>query len=105
MLKWEMAEAVGYEPITTFWTDFCIAEVFGVQSIIETYERAFAEWKDDYKYLTELVMVLNHKIWQWYELGDKERAGIYDQLWREADSYAIGNLTGEEAAYFYQTTN
>lgn len=49
----------GYETFTTFFEDFTIAEYFGVNAIKDTYNRAFNEWKNDYKYLTELVMVLN----------------------------------------------
>ena len=54
----------GYETFTTFWQDFSIADRFGVAAIKDTFTRAFNEWKHDYKYLTELVMVLNWKIWQ-----------------------------------------
>ena len=99
-----MAEIIGYEPITTFWTDFSIADVFGLNSIQETYDRAFGEWKDHYEYLTELSMVLNHKIWEWDAFND-DRAGLYDKLWRETDEYARTHLTGDELAYYYQVTD
>ncbi len=52
---------------TTFWQDFTIADKFGKDAVLDTYRRAFEEWKGDYRYLTELVMVLNHKIWEHYE--------------------------------------
>lgn len=99
-----MAEMIGYTPITTFWTDFSIADVFGVGGIQDTYDRAFENWKDDYKYLTELVMVLNHKIWEWYEL-DEGRAELYDKLWRKTADYAGKNLKGEELRYYYEVTD
>lgn len=54
----------GYQPKTTFWMDFSIADKFGIAAIKDTYDRAFKEWKTNHVYLTELVMVLNHKIWQ-----------------------------------------
>ena len=57
----------GYELQTTFWNDFSIADRFGLSAIQDTFSRAFEEWKENYKYLTELVLVLNHKIWQHYE--------------------------------------
>ena len=94
-----------YECQTTFWQDFSIAEIFGVSAIKDTYKRAFREWKGNHIYLTELVMVLNHKIWQHYENGNEEIARVYDELWREADAYACDNLKGEELSYFYQTTD
>ena len=52
----------GYELQTTFWNDFSIADRFGLSAIQDTFNRAFKEWKENYKYLTELVLVLNHKI-------------------------------------------
>lgn len=93
-----------YECITTFWEDFSIADQFGVTAIKDTYNRAFNEWKTDYKYLTELVMVLNHKIWQWYERNEAY-AKVYNELWEQADLYACENLQGEEASYFYRVTD
>lgn len=57
----------GYELQTTFWEDFTIADRFGLSAIQDTFNRAFEEWKEHYKYLTELILVLNHKIWQYHE--------------------------------------
>ena len=94
----------GYKQITTFFEDFSIADNFGVKAIKDTYNRAFKAWKTNYKYLTELVMVLNWKIWQWHKKND-EYAKVYNDLWKEADEYACDNLKGEELAYFYQTTD
>ena len=94
----------GYETITSFWSDFTIADRFGVSAIKDTYKRAFNEWKDNYKYLTELVMVLNWKIWQFYEKNN-QYAEVYNKLWEEADEYACNNLKGDEAAYFFWTTD
>lgn len=84
---------------TTFWTDFTIADAFGTEAIKDTYRRAFGEWKDNYKYLTELVIVLNHKIWQWYET-DEAKAKLYNELWIKTDDYALDNLKGDELNYF-----
>ena len=94
----------GYKQITTFWMDFSIAENFGADAIQETYDTAFDEWKSDYKYLTELVMILNWKIWQYNE-SNEQYAKLYDKLWKQADEYACNNLKGEELDYFYQTTD
>ena len=55
--KWNIEELNGYRPFTTFWMDFDIADKFGVSAIKDTYRRAFAEWRSDYRYLTELVMI------------------------------------------------
>ncbi|MGF0098543.1 hypothetical protein ACQRD6_09410 [Prevotella sp. SGI.027] len=95
---------IGYEPKTTFWMDFSIADRFGANAIKDTYNRAFKEWKTNYIYLTELVIVLNHKIWQWYKIN-KTIASVYDTLWKEADLYAQENLHVEELNYFYNATD
>lgn len=101
--KSQMAE-LGYEVFTTFWDDFSIADRFGVDAIKDTYKRAFEEWKWDYKYLTELVMVLNRKIWYWYK-KDRKMANLYNDLWIECDSYAYTNLEGKELNYYIKTTD
>ena len=94
----------GYETITSFWSDFTIADRFGVSAIKDTYTRVLHQWKDNYKYLTELVMVLNWKIWQNNEKNN-QYAEVYNKLWEEADAYACNNLKGDEAAYFFWTTD
>ena len=101
---WNVESELGYKPITTFWNDFSIADAFGNSAVADTFKRAFNEWKGDYKYLTELVMVLNHKIWQWYKKNNA-LAQLYNQVWKIADSYAVNNLKGEELEYFYRTTD
>lgn len=93
-----------YEFKTTFWMDFSIADRYGIPAIKDTYSRAFEEWKDNYIYLTELVMVLNWKIWQWYGKIE-EFAEVYNELWEMADMYAMENLHGEEMNYFITTTD
>lgn len=87
---------------TTFWMDFSIADMFGVEAVKDTYKRAFEEWKDDYLYLTDLVAVLNHKIWQHYNAGNDRMARLYDKLWREAQSYGYDHLKGDELVYFWR---
>ena len=94
----------GYELQTTFWNDFSIADKFGLSAIQDTFNRAFEEWKEDYKYLTELILVLNHKIWQYYKTRP-EFAALYNSLWEQADQYAVENLKDEELGYFYDVTD
>lgn len=94
----------GYETFTTFWQDFAIAELFGVDAIRDTFQRAFEEWKHDYKYLTELVMVLNHKCWQFYQNVDAY-SNLYAELYYQASGYALENLKDEELTYYWRTTD
>lgn len=107
--RWDIEEETGYKPITTFWMDFSIADNYGLQAIQGTFNRAFDAWKGDYKYLTELVLVLNHKIFHHYvEKGTEEQnevASLYNELWRKTNDYALDNLQGEQATYFYHLTD
>lgn len=97
-------EQFGYKAQTTFWTDFSIAEPFGCNAIRDTYKRAMEYWRDNHIYLTELVMVLNHKIWQWYGKNDAY-AETYNELWECCNAYAQENLKGEKLEYFYEATD
>jgi hypothetical protein len=89
---------------TTFWDDFSIADRFGANAIKDTFKRAFNEWKGNHIYLTELVIVLNHKIWQHYQKNDAY-AELYNDLWEKADEYACTHLKGDELAHFYNITD
>lgn len=89
----------GYTIQTTFWEDFTIADRFGLSAIRDTYNRAFKEWNENYKFLTELVLVLNHKIWQHHK-SHPEVAALYNDLWKQADLYAVENLKDDELNYF-----
>lgn len=101
---WNIEELSGYHPLTTFYTDFSIADHYGVASIIDTYNRVMEAWKSDYKWLTELVMVLNWKIWEHYKTN-REYAKVYDELWKKADEYALDNLKDDELSYFFEITD
>lgn len=99
-----MTTPMGYEMKSTFVTDFTIADMFGVNAIKDTYNRAFEEWKDNYVYLTELVIALNWKIFEWFNKND-EIAKLYDELWRKTDEYAVNNLNSEELKFFFRVTD
>ena len=101
---WPIEEMTGYKPKTTFWLDFTIADNWGADAVRDTYNRTFEEWKTDHIYLTELVMVLNWKIFQHYEKNEA-LARVYNDLWLTADEWARDNLKGEELDYYYMTTD
>mgnify|MGYP000103937740 CR=1 FL=1 len=94
----------GYELQTTFWEDFSIADRFGLSAIRDTFNRAFEEWRGNYKYLTELTLVLNHKIWQYHE-KIPEFAKLYNTLWEQAGQYAVETLKDDELSYYYEVTD
>lgn len=101
---WNIEAMTGYHPITTFYEDFSIAEPFGVSAIIDTYNRAFKEWRDDIKYLTELVMVLNWKIWEHYETH-RSLAKVYEGMWSKTTDWVFAHKTGDDLDYFLEITN
>ena len=87
---------------TTFCRDFMMAEVYGVAAIRNTFNRAFAGWKHHYKYLTELAMTLNHRLFYWHETAGEndERTKLYSELWERTDAWGYNNLKGEELSFF-----
>lgn len=101
---WNIEEETGYVPKTTFYMDFGIAEAFGMKAVKDTYEQAFREWKDDVEFITELVMVLNWKIWEHYKTNEK-LARLYNDLWMELSNWCINNLKGADLSYYYMTTD
>ena len=94
-----------YKFKTTFWNDFTIADAGGVKGIEYTYKKAFGEWKSNYIYLTELVLVLNWKLWDHYNNGNETIARLYNDLWEKTHDYALDNLKGEELSYYIRTVD
>lgn len=94
----------GYELKTTFWNDFTIADAFGVDAIKDTYNRSFNDWKHDYIYITELCMVMNWKMFQWFE-KDESKFQLYYELFTTLDEWCMDNLKDEQLDYFLATTD
>lgn len=109
MTIYEFWDEIGYKPCTTYWQDFSIADRFMYKEknpIQDTYKRALEYAKTDYKVFTELVLVLNHKIWQWYET-DNNIGLIYNDLWQKAVDLFYKTFENNEEAisYYYRTTD
>jgi len=96
-------EMNGYETFTTFYGDLTIAEAFGPDAVRETYERVVKEWFHDYKYFTEFVLCLNHKIWEHYE-SNEPLAAVYNELWQKADALTA-EWRGEAAEWYFNITD
>lgn len=96
---WFFPQEAGYEPKTTFWMDFSIAEAFGKSGISDTYRRAFKFWKSNYEYLTELCLVLNHKAWYWNNRNE-DIMQLYVKYFEQAYDYGLRHLKGDELDYF-----
>ena len=98
---WNIEELTGHKPLTTSYMDFSIAERFGRSAVFNTYSKLFEKYKDDYKLLTELAVVLNWKIWQHYK-SNESLARVYNFLLNKADYYAHKNLKEKELLYFHR---
>lgn len=96
---------LGYEYQTTFWLDFDIADRFGLNAVIDTYRKEFQLAKLNYIWLTELCLVLNWRVWGWFNNHNIELSQLYEKLFYEIDDYALNNLDGPELDYFLQTTD
>lgn len=116
VVDWNIEALTGYKPITTYYSDFGIAERFGKQEVRNTYKRAFKNWKHDIKWITEICRVLNWKIHEHYGRNN-ELARLYDELWKELDGWILdydededGNIkykhfTKDEIKYFVEVTD
>lgn len=103
-----MCKMTGYEPKSTFWDDFNIAEAYGSTAIRDTYNRIMNGWSDNYIYLTELVIVLNWNIWYWNDCRSnqaKEFEDLYCELFEKTDIYCLDHLNGKELQYFLRTVD
>jgi hypothetical protein len=92
-------------PSTTFHMDFRIAEAFGIEAVKDTFNRAFQEWRTNYLYLTEFVIVLNHRCWLHYDKGNMVLSNLYADYYYKAREYALDHLEGEEFEHFYHVTD
>lgn len=100
--KLSLEKMLDYKFESTFWEEFSIAEDYGKDAVKEHYDLVFSQWKDNIKFLTELVLVLNIKIFIWYGVDDTI-GKMYDQLWKETDGYAIDTLKGDDLHYYLST--
>lgn len=111
--NWGIEQLTGYKPQTTFWSDFAVAEAFDENAIRDTYERVKKEWKDNVVYVAELYIVLNHKIWAYYDLHNAMKEDVYDryarlynELWNDYGMFVDGlDMSDEDRRYFYDVTD
>ena len=98
-----MCERTGYEPITEYWKDFSVAELFGEDRVQKLYKRTFSKAKKNYKLFTELVMILNWKCWYWDTYMNPDLSRLYAELYYEADEYGLNHFKDDELTYFWRT--
>lgn len=101
-----LAQFTDWRPTALYWQRFSIAEKFGLDEIDSVYKDIFSEAKNDYKLLTELVMVLNHKTWEHSEyIRDSEFSKVYSGLFYDTQKYAEQNLKDDELKYYLDVTD
>lgn len=89
---------------STFWDDFTIADAFGADAIKDTFNRAFGGWKSDYRYVTELAVVMNKKCWSWYRKNDVYGL-LYHDLYYKVRDYAYSKFKGPEIEHYFKVTD
>lgn len=94
----------GYEIKTTFWSDFTIADKFGISAIRETFNNAFNSWKNNTEYITELACVMSWKSCDWYGKND-DYCVLYSDYYHKVDSWCMDNLKGEDLEYYLKWTD
>ena len=91
----------GYWPFTTFYEDFTIAEAFGASAVRETFQRAKREWSIDYKYFTELLLMIELKMHECYMNGDEDLLEAYCEIVDKGNMYRKQHFDSEASEYFY----
>ena len=100
--KLSLEKMLDYKFESTFWEEFSIAEDYGSEGVRDHWNLVFEQWKGNIKYLTELVLVLNLKLFIWFKVDD-DLGKMYEQLWMETDGYALETLKGDDLHYYLHT--
>ena len=123
--NWEanLADMSGYERKYTFYSDFSIAEfcetwMHDRGAIIDTFNNVIESWGSSIEAISEIVLVLNHKIWAFYDGVDssylkcnehnRERiAKLYDKLYHKAVDFVYEKFGEDDEAmsYYYSVTD
>ena len=107
--NWEanLADMSDYKRKYTFYADFGIAEYCEVykndkNAVEDTYKRVEESWGKSIEAITEVVMVLNHKIWSFYGHVDSSYLGCSEE-WREHFQSVYQSLYEKCVAYIEKT--
>lgn len=107
--KFELVlEDIGtYRRKTTFYSDLSIAELYGAKSVIDTFRNVMKHWLNDITYITEFVLCLNHKSWEWHSNGDEAMTAMYIDLYEKAADKVLEHYKDNKEAldYYYEITD
>jgi hypothetical protein len=129
--RWLVPGITGYKILTNYWNKFTEAEqetvnpkdVSKMAKLLKTIEGDLCTWNYTQKnllpyqklqpyqkevqryakYFTELVMVLNHKCWDHYEIGNFEVSNWYTHQYQRLTDWAYEHMDGENLSYFART--
>lgn len=93
-----------YRYRTDLWDRFTSAEKHGKFAVEIEYRSAMDRHRNRYKDLTELVLVLDRKMWAKYS-DDKAMSSLYAELFNKADEYCFEHLKGEKLKYYMEITS
>ena len=102
LIDWNIEAMTGYKPKTTFYTDFSIADSFGLEGIKDTFKRCFEMWKDNVEQVTELCLAVNWKSWEHYQKNDAY-CELYVDLYDTLYDWCANNLKDDDLTYFFET--
>lgn len=86
----------GYKMNYTWFMDFKIANAFGENSVKDTYNRAFKEWKDNAVAMKELTFCLNIMSWEFHYSGNENMMKLYANLYQECYDKCLDHFKGDE---------
>lgn len=93
------------ESTATLFDIFSEADKRGEVNVILTYHKALEYGEENYKFLAELVKVVNWKSWEHNERGNDLLCQTYVNMYYEAYNYAVTTLKGDELSYFFRVTD
>ena len=91
----------------TFCADFLVCDLCypgnekkRIAAIKDTFSRCMDGWQDNYKYMIELEVVLNHLLWHYYDKEGEtsDTAALYDNLWRKTQDKFYENFENDKTA-------
>lgn len=87
---------------TTFFADLYVAYATGgAKAIEDTYKRSMKSYKNNVKYLTELVVSLNHLLWMLHDrVGECPSTRLLHDLFYKCRNHCLENFKGDDLDFF-----
>lgn len=98
----EMCNITSYTPKTDIWETLSSVEENDIEN---TVENIYKTVKNNYVYLTELVLFLSWKYWENFENKNDNVAKIYFNLYNKYHRTTVDILKPDELLYYLQIVN